>query len=61
MVRGLAYEDSNAHVPLFAPSVATIASVAYARAFANAVLLPDGKVFITGNQVSNRLGFFFAV
>jgi len=34
--------------------------MAYARAFANAVMLPDGKVFITGNQVSNRSGFFLA-
>ena len=57
---------ANAHVitigtPGSAPSVVTIASMAYARAFANAVVLPDGKVFITGGQVSNVSDFILTV
>ena len=31
-------------------SVQTVASMAYRRAYANAVVLPDGKVFVTGGQ-----------
>lgn len=32
------------------PTVASVASMQYARAFANGVVLPNGKVFITGGQ-----------
>lgn len=55
------YQNSNAtgnaHVitigtPPATPTVTTIGSMAYARAFANAVVLPDGTVFIAGGQVS---------
>lgn len=55
------YQDSNstgnAHVitlgtPPATPTVQTIGSMAYARAFANSVVLPDGTVFVTGGQVS---------
>lgn len=55
------YQNSNAtgnaHIitigsPPATPTVQTIASMTYARAFANAVVLPDGKVFIAGGQVS---------
>lgn len=47
---------SNAHIitigtPPAAPTVQTIANMAYQRAFANSVILPDGTVFITGGQV----------
>ena len=54
------YQDStatnNAHVitignPGTIPTVVKVASMAYARAFANAVVLPDGKVFVAGGQV----------
>ena len=49
------YSTTNAHVitvgdPGTTPSVATVSSMKYARAFANSVVLPDGKVFITGGQ-----------
>lgn len=45
----------NAHVitignPGSTPQVQTVASMAHARIFANAVVLPDGKVFVTGGQ-----------
>ena len=33
------------------PSVATLSSMAYQRIFANAVVLPNGNVFVTGGQV----------
>ena len=54
------YQDSNAttnaHIitigtPPAVPTVQTINSMSYARAFANGVVLPDGTVFITGGQV----------
>jgi galactose oxidase len=46
---------SNAHVititnPGWTPTVQTVANMAYQRIFANAVVLPDGKVFVTGGQ-----------
>ena len=46
---------SNAHVitigtPNTTPTVQTIGNMAYQRAFANSVILPDGTVFITGGQ-----------
>ncbi|CAF1181198.1 unnamed protein product, partial [Adineta steineri] len=49
------YATSNAHLITITnggalPTVTTINSMSYARAFANAVVLPDGKVFITGGQ-----------
>ena len=53
------YQDSdattNAHVitigtPGNIPTVATVSSMAYARAFANGVVLPNGQVFVTGGQ-----------
>ncbi|KAI0134177.1 bleached galactose oxidase [Xylariales sp. AK1849] len=53
------YQDSsatsNAHIIKLGdanatPTVTTIASMAYARAFANAVVLPDGKVLVFGGQ-----------
>lgn len=45
----------NAHVitignPGTTPLVTAVASMAYARAFHNSVVLPDGKVFVTGGQ-----------
>lgn len=55
------YQDSdatgNAHIitlgaPPATPTVATIGSMAYARAFANGVVLPDGTVLVVGGQVS---------
>ena len=47
---------SNAHIitignPNTMPTVQSISSMSYARAFANSVVLPNGKVFITGGQV----------
>ncbi|KAL9126834.1 MAG: hypothetical protein Q9217_004185 [Psora testacea] len=54
------YQDSegtsNAHIitigdPDTAAEVQAIGNMAYARAFANSVILPDGTVFITGGQV----------
>lgn len=54
------YQDSdattNAHIitigtPPAIPTVETIDSMSYARAFANSVILPDGTVFITGGQL----------
>ena len=33
-----------------APTVTPISSMSFARSFANAVVLPDGKVFVTGGQ-----------
>ena len=53
------YQDSdatgNAHIitlstPNAKPTVQTIGSMAYARAFANSVILPDGTVLIVGGQ-----------
>ena len=53
------YQDSdatrNANVVTIgtygnSPTVASVASMQYARAFANGVVLPNGKVFITGGQ-----------
>lgn len=46
---------SNAHIitivnPGWTPTVQTIPNMAYERIFANAVVLPDGKVFVTGGQ-----------
>ena len=55
------YQDSsataNAHIitigtPPATPTVQTIGSMAYARAFANSVVLPDGTVLVMGGQVS---------
>ncbi len=55
------YQNSNAtgaaHIitlgkPPATPTVQTIGSMAYGRAFANAVVLPDGTVFVTGGQTS---------
>ncbi len=48
---------ANAHIitlgkPTATPTVTTIGSMAYARAFANSVVLPDGTVAIFGGQVS---------
>ena len=54
------YQDadatSNAHIitigaPPAIPTVQAIGNMAYQRAFANSVILPDGTVFITGGQV----------
>ncbi|KAI4174061.1 MAG: hypothetical protein LQ343_002625 [Gyalolechia ehrenbergii] len=49
------YSTSNAHIitlgdPDTTPEVATINSMAFPRAFHNSLVLPDGKVFITGGQ-----------
>jgi galactose oxidase len=53
------YQDSsattNVHVitigdPGTIPTVARVGSMAFARAYANAVVLPDGKVFVAGGQ-----------
>lgn len=46
---------SNAHIitlttPNATPTVQTIGNMAYPRAFANGVVLPDGTVFIVGGQ-----------
>lgn len=55
------YQNSNAtgnaHIitigtPPATPTVQTIGSMAYARAFANSVVLPDGTVAVFGGQVS---------
>ena len=55
------YQNSNAtgnaHIitlgtPPATPTVTTIGSMNYARAFANGVVLPDGTVFVTGGQTS---------
>ena len=48
---------SNAHIitlgnPPDVPTVTAIGNMAYQRAFANSVVLPDGTVFITGGQVT---------
>lgn len=54
------YQDSNAtsnvHLitigtPNTTPTVATLTSMHFQRAFANSVVLPSGKVFVTGGQV----------
>jgi galactose oxidase len=47
--------SSNAHIitiehPGGTPSVKTVANMAYQRIFANAVVLPNGEVFVTGGQ-----------
>jgi galactose oxidase len=49
------YATTNAHLitigtPGTTPTVQTLTSMHYARAFANGVVLPNGKVFITGGQ-----------
>lgn len=49
------YSSANAHIitlgdPNTPPSVTAINSMAYPRAFHNSIILPDGKVFITGGQ-----------
>lgn len=53
------YQDSNAtnnvHLitigsPNVAPTVQTLTSMTYKRAFANGVVLPNGKVLVTGGQ-----------
>lgn len=36
--------------PNTTPTVSALTSMTYARAFANAVVLPNGKVFVTGGQ-----------
>ena len=46
---------SNAHIitiidPGWTPTVQTVSNMAYERIFANAVVLPDGTVFVTGGQ-----------
>lgn len=46
---------ANAHVitignPGTIPTVVQVKSMSYARAFANAVVLPDGKVFVAGGE-----------
>jgi galactose oxidase len=46
---------SNAHIititdPGLMPTVQTISNMAYQRTFANAVVLPNGNVFVTGGQ-----------
>ena len=33
-----------------APTITPIGSMSFARSFANAIVLPDGKVFVTGGQ-----------
>lgn len=48
---------ANAHIitigtPPATPTVQTIGSMAYARSFANSVVLPDGTVLVMGGQVS---------
>ena len=48
--------STNAHIitigdPETTPGVEKIANMAFARAFHNSVVLPDGTVFITGGQV----------
>ncbi|KAG9240068.1 carbohydrate-binding module family 32 protein [Calycina marina] len=53
------YQDVDAHnetylitigTPPAVPTVATLTSMTYTRAFHNSVVLPNGKVFITGGQ-----------
>ncbi|KAH8670939.1 hypothetical protein BX600DRAFT_495740 [Xylariales sp. PMI_506] len=49
------YSTSNAHIiklglPNATPTVTTVASMTYSRAFANGVVLPDGKVLVFGGQ-----------
>ncbi|KAL8828519.1 MAG: hypothetical protein Q9170_006572, partial [Blastenia crenularia] len=49
------YSTSNAHIitlsdPDTPPEVATIGSMSFPRAFHNSIILPNGKVFITGGQ-----------
>jgi galactose oxidase len=53
------YQDSsatnNVHLitigsPGTAPTVTTLTSMTYHRAFANSVVLPDGKIIVTGGQ-----------
>lgn len=39
-----------AGAPVTAPTVVQVPSMANPRAFANAVILPDGKIFVTGGQ-----------
>ncbi|KAI4190540.1 MAG: hypothetical protein LQ346_004892 [Caloplaca aetnensis] len=49
------YSTANAHIitlaePNTTPEVTTINSMAFPRAFHNSIILPNGKVFITGGQ-----------
>ncbi|KAL9107328.1 MAG: hypothetical protein Q9227_007780 [Pyrenula ochraceoflavens] len=50
------YATKNVHLitlpstPGSNPTVQTLTSMSYARAFANAVALPDGKIFVVGGQ-----------
>ena len=49
--------STNAHVITITsvnvnPTVSKVASMVYPRAFANGVVLPDGKVFVTGGQAN---------
>ncbi|MCJ1231856.1 hypothetical protein MMC12_008535 [Toensbergia leucococca] len=49
------YATTNAHIitigaPDTTPTVTTLSSMTYARAFGNGVVLPDGKVIIIGGQ-----------
>ncbi|KAI9642029.1 hypothetical protein NHQ30_009900 [Ciborinia camelliae] len=53
------YQDSNATSninlitigsPKVAPTVQTLTSMTYKRAYANGIVLPDGKVIVTGGQ-----------
>ena len=57
------YQDStstsNAHIitlgtPPNVPTVTTIGNMAYQRAFANSVVMPDGTVLIIGGQVTAK-------
>jgi galactose oxidase len=49
------YATTNAHIitivnPGWTPTVQTVSNMAYQRIFANAVVLPNGEVFVTGGQ-----------
>jgi len=50
-----AYATNNVHLitigtPGTTPTVSTLTSMSFARAFANAVVLPNGEIFVTGGQ-----------